>query len=280
MEIYNDTYCVYIHTNKINNKKYVGYTVHGDNPNAGRWLNGLGYLKRNGSGEGDRTHFANAIKGHGWDNFEHEIVASNLTKDEATNFEKLLISALGTHNRDIGYNMTTGGDGGSGVVFSDERIEECRQRWLAYFSDPENKQKHFDSLRKSEVLQFSETGVFIDKYISINEAHRQTGVSCGGIIGCANQKIPSAGGYIWLYPDDICDLQERVYQYSIRKSHREPIVQMTLDHVFVQQWENAKIASIETGINHGNINSVCRGNRKQAGGFIWMYLSDYYNMFS
>ena len=42
MEVYNDTYCVYIHTNKINNKKYVGQTIHSDNPNL-RWKNGSGY---------------------------------------------------------------------------------------------------------------------------------------------------------------------------------------------------------------------------------------------
>lgn len=100
MEIYNDTYCVYIHTNKIDGKKYVGQTVYGNNPNK-RWKNGKGYK---GS-----TYFYNAIKKYGWDNFEHEIVASNLTKKEADTFERLLIDKLDLTNMENGYNLETGG---------------------------------------------------------------------------------------------------------------------------------------------------------------------------
>lgn len=102
MEIYNDTYCVYIHTNKINGKKYVGQTKHGDNPERKRWKYGDGYKCC--------KYFYHAIKKYGWNLFDHEIIASNLTLDEANHFEELLISKLDTINPDNGYNIKSGGD--------------------------------------------------------------------------------------------------------------------------------------------------------------------------
>ena len=85
MEIYNGTCCVYIHTNKTNGKMYVGQTC--QNPKK-RWSNGLGYVTQ--------QYFYRAIQKYGWDGFEHEIIASNLTKSEADNFEKILIKELKT----------------------------------------------------------------------------------------------------------------------------------------------------------------------------------------
>ena len=105
MEIYNGTYCVYIHINKINGKKYVGQTIFGDYPKR-RWRNGTGYS--------NQLYFHSAIEKYGWDNFEHEVIASNLTKEEADNFEKLLIAKLNTSDRNFGYNLTLGGDGNLG----------------------------------------------------------------------------------------------------------------------------------------------------------------------
>lgn len=94
-------YTVYAHINKINNKIYIGATKDIVN----RWGRGSGY----------KTHydFYNDIQTYGWDNFEHEIIASGLTIEEAENFEILLISKLDTTNKDRGYNIANGGKSGN-----------------------------------------------------------------------------------------------------------------------------------------------------------------------
>jgi len=109
IEKYN--YKVYAHINKVNGKIYIGLTK--QKPET-RWKNGNGY----------KTHvyFYNAIKKHGWDNFEHEIIASGLTKEEAGNFEKLLIKKLDITNDEKGYNLDKGGTYGLHSEVSKEKM--------------------------------------------------------------------------------------------------------------------------------------------------------------
>ena len=81
--IENGNYCVYIHTSP-SGKKYVGQT--GKTPEQ-RWgKGGSHYLKKEKDGEYMHQAFARAILKYGWDNIEHEVVASNLTREEADNF--------------------------------------------------------------------------------------------------------------------------------------------------------------------------------------------------
>ena len=90
---------VYIHINKINNKKYIGITSEKD-PNK-RWKNGLGYK---------RQIFYKAIQKYGWDNFQHKILFTNLTEQQAKQKEIELIALYNTNNSLYGYNQTKGGD--------------------------------------------------------------------------------------------------------------------------------------------------------------------------
>lgn len=119
MEIYNDTYCVYAHINKINGKIYIGQTINGIYPDR-RWQNGNGYK--------GCTLFYRAIQKYGWDSFEHEIIASNLTLEEANHFEELLIRKLDTTNPNKGYNLKSGGENN---IFQDvskvKVVESCRK---------------------------------------------------------------------------------------------------------------------------------------------------------
>ena len=126
MEIYNDTYCVYVHINKFTGKKYVGQTINGENPQK---------RCRSGSGYCYQKLFYRAIQKYGWDGFNHEIVASNLTKDEANNFEILLIDKLKTYDKNFGYNCTLGGEGMSGYHQSEESKEKYRKTMRKYLDD-------------------------------------------------------------------------------------------------------------------------------------------------
>lgn len=60
---------------------------------------------------------------------------------------------------------------------------------------------------------------------------------------------------------------------NIVKSHSKPVLQYTLDMVFVAEYPSAAEASRQTGINKSHICSCCRGlyGFKTAGGYIWKY---------
>ena len=93
-------YTVYQHKNKINNKSYFGITKQEVEK---RW-------GREGTNYKTSPYFYAAIQKYGWDNFEHIILFTNLTKDEACKKEQELIQSFNTMNRQFGYNSTSGGE--------------------------------------------------------------------------------------------------------------------------------------------------------------------------
>lgn len=101
-------WCVYVHISP-SLKYYVGIT---SKDTKIRWgNNGNGYQSQ---------YFSKAIAKYGWENFEHIIIAENLTEDEAKNLEKSLIKRLQSNKRDFGYNITEGGDGVCGFGLKGE----------------------------------------------------------------------------------------------------------------------------------------------------------------
>ena len=97
-------YVVYKHT-APNGKIYIGIT---GQTTAKRWIRGKGYRKN--------KHFFSAIEKYGWDNFTHEILLYDLTKEEAETEEKRLIAELKSNDPKYGYNQSTGGESGAAGV--------------------------------------------------------------------------------------------------------------------------------------------------------------------
>jgi group I intron endonuclease len=93
---------IYKTTNLINGKIYVGQ----DSKNNQKYL---------GSG----IVLNHAIKKYGKDNFKKEILEHCIDKNDMDEKEKYWISELNSRNRNIGYNITKGGDGCLGCKFPD-----------------------------------------------------------------------------------------------------------------------------------------------------------------
>lgn len=105
-------FIVYMHVNKLNNKKYVGITCQ---PPKKRWRRGKCY-----SGS---PHFYRAIQKYGWDNFDHLILASGLSETEAKQMEIDLIEKYKLRNHRFGYNLAAGGQGCLKYTTEQERAE-------------------------------------------------------------------------------------------------------------------------------------------------------------
>lgn len=106
----NNNWTVYIHivpkclSGHDHDKYYVGITSYDITSRWGK--NGCGYKTQ---------YFNRAIQKYGWNNIKHEIIANNLTHDEACAFEKRLINKLQSNNLKYGYNLTSGGEGTCGI---------------------------------------------------------------------------------------------------------------------------------------------------------------------
>lgn len=101
--------CIYLRTNLINGKKYVGQTVNFKN-RQNAWL-----FKKRYAGEA----IDNARKRYGTENFKVEILRECDTQDELNKWEMYFIKELNTISPN-GYNLTNGGEGVSGYKISDE----------------------------------------------------------------------------------------------------------------------------------------------------------------
>ena len=128
---------VYMHI-APNNKKYIGITH--CKPEY-RWSNGEGYRRHH-------THFYNAIKKYGWNNFEHIVLATDLSEDWACQLERIFICKYRCTDPNYGYNVMPGGDCSCNHrIVSEDTREKLRQARLGRTVSKETRKKISDSLK-------------------------------------------------------------------------------------------------------------------------------------
>lgn len=107
-------YYLYLITNKISNKIYIGIT----NDIKRRW----GEHKRSSA----NPHLRNAIKKYGIENFKFETIAQFKSEDDACNYEIELIAKEKRKNRKNVYNIAEGGTTGRTLSPEDRKILNSR----------------------------------------------------------------------------------------------------------------------------------------------------------
>jgi hypothetical protein len=140
-----NNYTVYMHKFP-NNKIYIGITKR--NPNI-RW----GECGENYRGQ---TFINRAIQKYGWDNIQHIILATNLSKEWACKIEQDLIFKYHSNDRNYGYNMTSGGEGRFNSKPSKETIEKISKSKSGKKLSEEHRRKIGDSGRGKKKPPMSE----------------------------------------------------------------------------------------------------------------------------
>ena len=194
-------FTVYMHI-APNGKRYIGITRKTVNQ---RWNNGNGY--------NHNTHFHNAIKKYGAENFQHKVIATGISKIQACEIEKRLIEKYDTTNQERGYNHSTGGEiSALGVKRTPEYVKMLRLRHLGKSPSAETRKKISAKLKgrpscrkgakmADESKKKMSKPVFCletkTSYFSLNEASRQTGIDSRNIGQCVLGRRKSAGGLHW-----------------------------------------------------------------------------------
>lgn len=138
---------IYQITNQVNGKIYIGKF-------SGKTIKSLynyfrAKVKTAERGTRDCVYLANAIRKYGSDNFTISPILyfpEGIPAEQLNNLERYFIKEFKSRDHSIGYNIASGGAGGSGPV-SEERREKARQRRLGQKASPELIKKLSESQR-------------------------------------------------------------------------------------------------------------------------------------
>lgn len=235
-------YTVYLHISP-NGKRYYGITMQDVNR---RWQNGNGYR--------NNKHFANAIQKYGWDNFQHIIVARELSEEEAKWLEIELIKEFDTTNRDKGYNISLGGESSNGYHHTEETRKKMRENH--WDCSGENNPKYWEGKHRSEETK---------KKMSENNARYWKGKQF------SDETKKKMSENHW---DNRGKNHPMYGKYGKNHPRAKAVICITTGKIFDTAVEGAECYNC----NRCHISSCCKGKRKSAGKLngiklVWRYLN-------
>ena len=233
-----NTFTVYKHTSP-SGKVYIGIT---SVDVKDRWMSGHGYRHN--------SYFENAIKKYGWNNIKHEILLTELSKDEAENAEIELIKQFNSNDRKYGYNIESGGN--SQGRMSEETKDKIRKSRTGRKASLETRMKISNNSKRENLSQ--------ETLLKMSSAKKGRKLS-----ESTRKKISNARmGHIVS--------EETRNKISIANkgkidARRISVICVETGKIYHSMYE-VELSGITT---RSKVAEVCKGKRKTAGGYHWEY---------
>ena len=297
MEVKNPYGFIYITTNMINGKRYIGQKkfCHG-------WKTYLG------SG----TLFRKSLNKYGKENFKRDIVAIAYTKEELNNLEIQFIRNYNANDKDKFYNITEGGEGCLGLsgelnsMYGKHHTKEAKEKIRKANSGENNYfygKHHTEEARKkiSEANKgkyignksiFSKSVICIDTketFGSSREAERKYKYKAGTISACCSKENMTAYNKVWMYLEDYNKLSseeiEKLYKRNKQGINGEfnPKAREVICLNTLEKFKTLKEAGEKYSIGRPLISSCCSKvyksvTSKEYGKLVFRYYDEYLNM--
>lgn len=232
-----------------------------------------------------------AIQKYGWNNVTHEILYTDLSKEEADNKEKECIKKYHSHYKDPegpGYNISKGGEGF--LIIDESKRQEIINEWnegktvkeiremndiskesikkiltKANIPRGERVQRGAEKYNSTQVYQYDLKGNFINKFPSIQEASRQTKVPQQNISKCISGERHTAGNYQWTDKK-----KDKLPPTVIGPGFKKQVYQYDLNYNLIDIYPSAAEASKQNGYDVTLIRMQSKKQSK-AYGYIWSY---------
>lgn len=298
---------IYLLTNLVNGKIYVGQTRCAKGGYLGRWKDHVYVAERE---EKPLWYVDRAIKKHGKENFKIELLEQAQFSDidscvdwmderEVVYIEKL-------NSRKNGYNLTGGGKGNRGWdVPMDLRIrfrervkgysrlgtkhsEESRNKMSIsmreHYSDPDRKEvtlakrranrsvNPYESKNRKPILQYDMLGNFVAEYPFSGAAAEALNLHKETIGATCRGYSRVAGQFTFRFKDlDSGIIPKTVAIREIYGANAKPVDQIALNGEFIKTFPSAVIAGRAVGVKGKKISACIAGDYKTYKGYIWKF---------
>ena len=246
--------------NTKSEKWYIGQTI----DEEGRFKRHMDYAIN----KKDNTHFHRALRKYGLENFVYCVLEYNVLKENLNLREIDWIEYYDSYYS--GYNMTFGGDGAKGVIMSKETRKKLSDALKGRKKSKETRKKLSESLKgqfvgeKNPMYNKHHSKESIKKMSESHKGYQHTEES--------RKKISESNKGKKTSEETKRKLSESLKGKNKGKPsyNRKPVSKYDINGNFIKKYDCIADA-IKENPKANHIKDVCKGHRRQAGGFIWKY---------